>query len=478
MKFIKFKVTDTQVEILEKSDKIPSGNVEYIKCEFDIDSVFDGLVMRASFNGEYRPIVNNMCYAPALDTGPCKIGVYGYRIENNQYKLVISPQPTNVIVSEGSYSPEHTQAEMPQPSELEAFYTQIENLIMSNKNGNDYTKLKNIPIRLIDLAEFKDRRFNFDEQITEPGLYKCVSSDDNGVVDAYIRENDAEPVGHLTAMDFFNVLYVNDNTTDGYQATLIFLSSERFIHFLNLSSHSNERSTCFQYPFINDDMLNTDRLSTFSGAYIMEILLDMSQNESENMDSIRQQLMLLIEQQQSKTEQKFTDVNKSIDALSESVNQEYLSRVDIEDVRIYTDENGNNKFQFDNATLTVTATGGNSYISDYIPITEKLQITGYAVQNTTMANGIAFVTYDSDKQPIQAYRGDTEISTFVYEKTAVITPEEAAFVRIRSRDNYNSRVKSKATVERFVGAKEKIEEMQAQLDSLLGLTAAAYAAEE
>lgn len=459
MKFIKFKVTDTQVEILEKSDKIPSGNVEYIKCEFDIDSVFDGLVMRASFNGEYRPIVDNMCYAPVLDTGPCKIGVYGYRIENNQYKLVISPQPTNVIVSEGSYSPEHTQAEIPPPTELEAFYTQIENLIMSNKNNNDYTKLKNIPRRLV-----YDEDVNFDEK----GIFEFMVP-----LSFTFRGDDSEGnrKEYTVQAEKGAILLSSGNFGNAHNKILI---TARDIYC------EQYRDMEYRFNCLSEMVYDFSTLGT-AFSMIYEQLSALSENMDSALSEVNDTVYALSEaftQQQSKTEQKFKDVNESIDALSESVNQEYLSRVDIEDVRIYTDENGNNKFQFDNATLAVTATGGNSYISDYIPITEKLRITGYAVQNTTMANGIAFVTYDSDKQPIQAYRGDTEISTFVYEKTAVITPEEAAFVRIRSRDNYNSRVKSKATVERFVGAKEKIEEMQAQLDSLLGLTAAAYAAEE
>ena len=299
-------------------EKPVADSVNYLKAHFDFSDDWNGeitAIFKAEdkkFSPKEQILNNGECFVP----WEVLTGTY-FTVSAFCGNLHTANEIRVDLIRSG-----YIKGETPQPPTPDVYTQIIERLdnldVGSGSEGvTDYTKLKNIPICLINLAEFKDRRFNFDEQITKPGLYKCVSSDDNEVVDAYIRENDADPIGHLTVMDFFNVLYVNDNTTDGYQATLIFLSSERFIYFLNLSSHSSERSTCFQYPFINDDMLNTDRLSTFSGAYIMEILLDMSQNESENMDSIRQQLMLLIEQEQSRTEQKFKTVNENIQALTD-----------------------------------------------------------------------------------------------------------------------------------------------------------------
>lgn len=156
--------------------------------------------------------------------------------------------------------------------------------------------------------------------------------------------------------------------------------------------------------------------------------------------------------------------------LNDTVNQKYLSFVDISNIRVFTDESGNKLFNFDNETFDITTNDGNSYISDYIPITEKIQVTGFSVQHTnTAANGIAFVTYDENKNPIQAYRGEEMIDTYAWKKTAILNPEDATFVRLRSRDNWKNMTAFHAFVQRYISSKEKIEEMENQIENLLAI---------
>lgn len=449
---IEFQVKNQIIERVDKN-KVVADSRNYLFAVFDFSDEWNGTVTALFKKGKKSIemlLENGRCPVPdeVITEGEFSVScVCGDRITaNKEY----------VSVEASGYE----QGETPQPPTPDVYTQIIERLNNLSVGGNnDYTKLKNIPRRLVH-----DEDVNFDEK----GIFEFMVP-----LSFTFRGDDSEGnrKEYTLQAEKGAILLSSGNFGNAHNKILI---TARDIYC------EQYRDMEYRFNCLSEMVYDFSTLGT-AFSMIYEQLSALSENMDSALSEVNDTVYALSDaftQQQSKTEQKFTDVNKSIDALSESVNQEYLSRVDIEDVRIYTDENGNNKFQFDNATLAVTATGGNSYISDYIPITEKLRITGYAVQNTTMANGIAFVTYDSDKQPIQAYRGDTEISTFVYEKTAVITPEEAAFVRIRSRDNYNSRVKSKATVERFVGAKEKIEEMQVQLDSLLGLTAAAYAAEE
>ena len=129
METIQIKVTETDVIIKSKPQKITANNIEVIKCEFELDEAFSDLIVRAVFDGEYRTIENNICYAPPLHEGICEIGVYGYEVENDNYKLLISPQPVRLAISKGSYNPDEVAADNPAPSELEAHYFLVEELI-------------------------------------------------------------------------------------------------------------------------------------------------------------------------------------------------------------------------------------------------------------------------------------------------------------------------------------------------------------
>lgn len=125
---LKFKVTETEVRLVEKSDKLISGNVEQIKCIFDLSSEYEGLIVRASFNGNYRNLDNGECFAPELTAGMCEIGVYGFIADGDKLSRRISPIPCCEYVYQGSYSPNSSQ-ETASPTELEAYYAAVKRLI-------------------------------------------------------------------------------------------------------------------------------------------------------------------------------------------------------------------------------------------------------------------------------------------------------------------------------------------------------------
>ena len=125
MKTINLKVTETDVIVSSVSGKIPSGNVESVQCLFDLSSEYDGLLIRAEFDGVPVTVVNGVCFAPPLKPGMCKIAVYGYDMDadSKEYKIIISPTPTSQFVYIGSYLGDYT------PNELEAYYKLFSELI-------------------------------------------------------------------------------------------------------------------------------------------------------------------------------------------------------------------------------------------------------------------------------------------------------------------------------------------------------------
>lgn len=125
-----FDVTETEVILREKTQTVTSGNIKQIKCRFNLDKTFEGLIIRAVFNGQFQNVINGECYAPMLDEGKCAIGVYGYILnDNNQYETIVSPTPTNIVVPKGSYDKRNVQSNNAPPSELEAYYSSIKKLI-------------------------------------------------------------------------------------------------------------------------------------------------------------------------------------------------------------------------------------------------------------------------------------------------------------------------------------------------------------
>lgn len=137
MQVIKIKVTQTDVTITEKPEKITAENYNQIKCIFDLDEAFDNLIVRASFNGEYATVENGECFAPVLKQGNCSLGVYGYAVVEEKLERRISPSPKMFYVNEGSYNENDAQSDNPTPTELEEHYNRVKELVDSGKlKGN------------------------------------------------------------------------------------------------------------------------------------------------------------------------------------------------------------------------------------------------------------------------------------------------------------------------------------------------------
>lgn len=137
MQVIRIKVTQTEVTITEKPEKITAENYNQIKCIFDLDEAFDDLIVRASFNGEFVTVEQGECFAPALKEGNCKLGVYGYTVVDEKLKLRISPSPKIFYVDEGSYNENDVESDQPLPTELEQHYSNIKELVESGKLKGD-----------------------------------------------------------------------------------------------------------------------------------------------------------------------------------------------------------------------------------------------------------------------------------------------------------------------------------------------------
>lgn len=137
MQVIKIKVTQTEVTITEKPEKITAENYNQIKCIFDLDEAFADLIVRASFNGEFVTVEQRECFAPALKEGNCKLGVYGYTVVDEKLKLRISPSPKIFYVDEGSYNENDVESDQPLPTELEQHYSNIKELVESGKLKGD-----------------------------------------------------------------------------------------------------------------------------------------------------------------------------------------------------------------------------------------------------------------------------------------------------------------------------------------------------
>lgn len=137
MKKIKFCVTETAVTVTDKPDKLPSGNINTILCEFDVSESYNGLLLRACFNGVYADIVEGVCYAPYLKPGLNEVGVYGYVLENGKYVKTMSPIPTKIYISLGSFDVNQVPNESISATELENATNLIMELVEAGKLKGD-----------------------------------------------------------------------------------------------------------------------------------------------------------------------------------------------------------------------------------------------------------------------------------------------------------------------------------------------------
>lgn len=141
MQTLNIKVTQ-QAVILQNKDPVTAENVNQIRCVVELDPAYANLVVRVCMNGQFATVVDGACYAPPMQEGMCRLGVYGYAVDGEQLVQRISPEPCVFYVRPGSYDPDAVEADAADPTELEAYYAKVKALldgIGQGVNGVTYT---------------------------------------------------------------------------------------------------------------------------------------------------------------------------------------------------------------------------------------------------------------------------------------------------------------------------------------------------
>lgn len=141
MQTLNIKVTQ-QAVILQNKDPVTAENVNQIRCVVELDPAYADLVVRVCMNGQFTTVVDGQCFAPPLQEGMCRLGVYGYAMDGEQLVQRISPEPCVFYVRPGSYDAAVVEADAPDPTELEAYYAKVQALLKDigqGVNGTTYT---------------------------------------------------------------------------------------------------------------------------------------------------------------------------------------------------------------------------------------------------------------------------------------------------------------------------------------------------
>ncbi len=141
MQTLNIKVTQ-QAVILQNKDPVTAENVNQIRCVVELDPAYADLVVRVCMNGQFATVVDGQCFAPPLQEGMCRLGVYGYAMDGEQLVQRISPEPCVFYVRPGSYDVAAVEADAPDPTELESYYAKVQALLKDigkGVNGTTYT---------------------------------------------------------------------------------------------------------------------------------------------------------------------------------------------------------------------------------------------------------------------------------------------------------------------------------------------------
>ncbi len=141
MQTLNIKVTQ-QAVILQNKDPVTAENVNQIRCVVELDPAYADLVVRVCMNGQFATVVDGRCFAPPLQEGMCRLGVYGYAVDGEQLVQRISPEPCVFYVRPGSYDPAAVETDAPDPTELESYYAKVQALLKDigkGVNGTTYT---------------------------------------------------------------------------------------------------------------------------------------------------------------------------------------------------------------------------------------------------------------------------------------------------------------------------------------------------
>ena len=141
MQTLNIKVTQ-QAVILQNKDPVTAENVNQIRCVVELDPAYADLVVRVCMNGQFATVVDGQCFAPPLQEGMCRLGVYGYAVDGEQLVQRISPEPCVFYVRPGSYDLAAVETDAPDPTELESYYAKVQALLKDigkGVNGTTYT---------------------------------------------------------------------------------------------------------------------------------------------------------------------------------------------------------------------------------------------------------------------------------------------------------------------------------------------------
>lgn len=117
---MKVSVSEKEVKITEMS-VVCEGDCCVNKCFFALPKSFDGLSVTAVFGGVSVPLVNGECFIPSLKKGNTALGVYAYKRNGEELKLMYSPKSTYFYVEKGSFTDEISEEEVPEISRFEEF---------------------------------------------------------------------------------------------------------------------------------------------------------------------------------------------------------------------------------------------------------------------------------------------------------------------------------------------------------------------
>lgn len=141
MQTLNIKVTQ-QAVILQNKDPVTAENINQIRCVVELDPAYADLVVRVCMNGQFATVVDGQCFAPPLQEGMCRLGVYGYAVDGEQLVQRISPEPCVFYVRPGSYDLAAVETDAPDPTELESYYAKVQALLKDigkGVNGTTYT---------------------------------------------------------------------------------------------------------------------------------------------------------------------------------------------------------------------------------------------------------------------------------------------------------------------------------------------------
>lgn len=151
------QVTKDKVTILDKcAIKVHKGEYNVNKITFDLSEEYtDDLIVNAIFsleNGKayQMSILNNECSIPAealATSGIVTLGVYAYKISNEELELRYSPYPTYFTVINGSYDPSAGESQEITPSQFEQYMQALQDGIKEIEDiiGN----VEDLPSRII-----------------------------------------------------------------------------------------------------------------------------------------------------------------------------------------------------------------------------------------------------------------------------------------------------------------------------------------